>query len=260
MPQRFGGSLQLSPHLHPVSVDGVYDDELRFERTARPSRSDLEHVAERIAKRVACWLHRRGYTFDESAHDRQREFVEQSAQASLHYGELATVDGAGNVTPLRRRPQRREVPKTKGLAQGFDLHADVSVAVGDREGRERLCRYILRPPLVVERLSLTKDGRVAYERKYQSQGATHVVMTPTELLGRLSALVLPPRHPMLRYHGAFGANHKLRARIVPSTPPEPHAVPPSPDAAGSRTPRPPRCRPQHPRSSRSDPYLEDSPR
>ena len=48
-----------------------------------------------------------------------------------------------------------------------------------RDGRERLCRYILRPPLVLERLSLTDDGHVAYERKYQSPGATHVVMTPS---------------------------------------------------------------------------------
>src|SRR5258708_2792903 len=39
--------------------------------------------------------------------------------------------------------------------------------------------------------------------QYQSEGATHLVMKPTELLARLSALVFPPRHPILRYHGAF---------------------------------------------------------
>src|SRR5262245_54158342 len=30
----------------------------------------------------------------------------------------------------------------------------------------------------------------------------------------------PPRHPMLRYHGCFAANHKLRSRVVPQTAPE----------------------------------------
>jgi len=63
---------------------------------------------------------------------------------------------------------RNDPPKTKGVAQGFDLHADVCVAAGDRDGRERLCRYIPRPPRVLERLSRTQDGRIAYERKYKS--------------------------------------------------------------------------------------------
>jgi hypothetical protein len=52
-----------------------------------------------------------------------------------------------------------------------------------------MSRYILRPPLVLERPSLTADGRVAYERKYQSRGTSHIVMTPVEFLIRLSALV-----------------------------------------------------------------------
>ena len=115
---------------------------------------------------------------------------------------------------------RNDLPKTKGVAQGFDLHADLTDAGADRDGRERLCRYILRPPLVLERLSRTQDGRIAYERKYKSEGASHVVMTPNELLARLASLVFPPRHPILRYHGGFAANHKLRAKIVPSSPPE----------------------------------------
>jgi hypothetical protein len=41
---------------------------------------------------------------------------------------------------------------------------------------------------VLDRLSRTQDGRIAYERKYKSEGAPHVVMTPNELLGRLASL------------------------------------------------------------------------
>ena len=78
---------------------------------------------------------------------------------------------------------------------------------------------------MLERLSLTKDGRIVYERRYKSEGASHVVMTPTELLARLAALVFPQRHPMLRYHGCFAANHKLRATIVPASPPEQRTAP-----------------------------------
>jgi hypothetical protein len=137
---------------------------------------------------------------------------------------------------------RNDPPKTKGVAQGFDLHADVCVAAGDRDGRERLCRYILRPPRVLERLSRTQDGRIAYERKYKSEGASHVVMTPNELLARLASLVFPPRHPILRYHGGFAANHKLRAKIVPTSAPEQR----------TRTQAPPK--PEKPRRGR----IEDS--
>jgi hypothetical protein len=214
--QRFGGSLNLAPHLHLAAADGVWDVEGRFEPTPRPGARDLELVAARVAKRAERWLRRHGFSFDESAPEREPDVEEQIAQASLRPLALATVDHAGRVTPLvARRPARRDTHKTKAVARGFDLHADVAVLEGDREGRERLCRYLLRPPLCLERLSLTSDGRVAYERKYKSAGASHIVMTPTQLLARLSALVFPPRRPILRYHGAFAANHQLRARIVP---------------------------------------------
>jgi hypothetical protein len=121
------------------------------------------------------------------------DFTEQSAQAALRLGDLASIDAQGRVTPCApRKAGPSDNHKTKGVAAGFDLHADVCVAGSDRDGRERLCRYILRPPLVLDRLSLTQDGRVAYERKYQSPGATLVVMTPVQFLARLSALVGHP--------------------------------------------------------------------
>jgi len=39
--------------------------------------------------------------------------------------------------------------------EGFDLHADIAVAAEDRTGRERLCRYVLRPPVAQDRLHVT---------------------------------------------------------------------------------------------------------
>jgi hypothetical protein len=51
------------------------------------------------------------------------------------------VDERGRVVLLARRNERErcDAPKTKGVAQGFDLHADVVAREGDRESRERLC-------------------------------------------------------------------------------------------------------------------------
>ncbi len=46
-----------------------------------------------------------------------------------------------------------------------DLHAGVRIADRDEEGKERLLRYLLRPPLVLDRLSIREDGRVVLRLK-----------------------------------------------------------------------------------------------
>jgi len=45
---------------------------------------------------------------------------------------------------------------------GFSLQAKVLIAADDREGLERVCRYVTRPPIKLERLSLAPDGKVIY--------------------------------------------------------------------------------------------------
>jgi Putative transposase len=47
----------------------------------------------------------------------------------------------------------------------FNLHVARRVARNDKQGKGMLCRYILRPPLVNERLYLLADGRVTVELK-----------------------------------------------------------------------------------------------
>ena len=44
--------------------------------------------------------------------------------------------------------------------EGFSPHAGVQIHAQDREGLERLCRYALRVPLVLHRLSPGPDGTV----------------------------------------------------------------------------------------------------
>jgi hypothetical protein len=43
---------------------------------------------------------------------------------------------------------------------GFSLHAATSVPPWDRDGLEALCRYGLRAPISLDRLSLEPDGKV----------------------------------------------------------------------------------------------------
>ena len=48
---------------------------------------------------------------------------------------------------------------------GFSVHNSVTVGPEDAAGGERLARYLLRPPLSLERMSLDAEGSVLYRRK-----------------------------------------------------------------------------------------------
>ncbi len=54
---------------------------------------------------------------------------------------------------------------------------------------ERLCRYMARPPIAEQRLSVDGDGLVVYELKHSfSDGTTHVLFEPNDFIARLAAL------------------------------------------------------------------------
>jgi hypothetical protein len=88
---------------------------------------------------------------------------------------------------------------------------------GQRAKLERLCRYVSRPPLAVERLALTASGQVRYLLKTPYRdGTTHIVLEPQDLMARLAALVPPPRMHLTRYHGVLAPHSSLRAAITPA--------------------------------------------
>ena len=117
--------------------------------------------------------------------------------------------------------------------EGFSLHADVAVPARRRDQLERVCRYILRPPLALERLTESPGGQLLYQfRRPWRDGSTALLLDPLELLGRLAALVPPPRRPLLAYHGLLGPRSRWRAAIVPKPSP--------PDSRVDVDPRAPR--------------------
>ena len=102
----------------------------------------------------------------------------------------------------------------------FSLHAKVRIAAAHGEGREgleRLCRYIARPPIKVERLSLDADGRVIYAlRRHWRDGTSAIAFDPLDFLSRLAALVPRPRVHLLTYHGILAPAAEWRDLVVPS--------------------------------------------
>jgi hypothetical protein len=102
---------------------------------------------------------------------------------------------------------------------GFSLNAAVACAADERRKLERVCRYLLRPAISLERLSIDGDGLVVYQLKRPfSNGTTHVLFEPLDFIARLAALVPRPRSHLLRYHGLFAPNARHRRLIVPCPP------------------------------------------
>lgn len=95
----------------------------------------------------------------------------------------------------------------RGHLEGFDLHAAVAVHADDREGLERLCRYLARPAVARDRLALLSCGRVRVELEHPwRDGTTHLDFEPLDFSGRLAAFVPRPRTNLVLYHGALAPN------------------------------------------------------
>lgn len=112
-------------------------------------------------------------------------------------------------------------------AQGFSLHAETRCAINQRHKLEQLCRYITRPAIANERLSVNPTGQVVLTLKTPyHDGTTQIVMDPLEFMQRLAALVPRPRLHLIRFHGLLAPNAKLRSAIVPSASTEVTTTPP----------------------------------
>ena len=223
--QRFSNSLLLFPHAHVLFLDGVFtkDGDARpvFHPLKAPAEDTESSIADEVARRFAKFLKKKGFVSDDPE-------VEKTP-AARWYGAVhreragfATLDENGDV-------ERIEGSRAKRDPNAFSVHAKVRVAALDQEGRERILRYVTRPPLAEAQLSRTNDGRVAVElRKTHGSGATHVVLEPAALIRRLAWLVPPASRPQVRFSGVLSANSKWRKEIVPQrkvTPPKLTLIP-----------------------------------
>ena len=133
-----------------------------------------------------------------------------------------------------RRTRRRGIPRNPedlpqrcAAYEGYNLHAGVRISSRERPALERLCRYVLRPPLSKARLEETTEGdiRLTLKRPWSSgpgRGTAEMHFTRQEFLERLCAPVPPPKSNTIIYNGVLAAHSALRSEVVPVAPPQPH--------------------------------------
>jgi hypothetical protein len=232
--QRFGSAANLNTHLHALVLDGVYQTEAdgapAFIEAPAPSNEQLQTLLDKIIRRILKLLTRLGHLIEEDgvpylarSESMDADNVMAPLQAAASTWRIAAGPRAGRkVLTLVGRGQRPPASRTSDLCanhQGFSLHAGVHCDANDRQGIEQLCRYITRPAISNERLSINRDGNVMLKLKTPwRNGATHIILTPMEFMQRLAALVPRPRLHLIRFHGVLAPNAKLRSKVVPVPP------------------------------------------
>ena len=228
--QRFGSALNLNLHFHMLYLNGIYDANGYFWPVNPPTPGDLDEITHKIARRVSRYLEGAGYLY----RDAESEYLDIVTDeddpmygiisASITY-RLAFGPNAGKkAVTLQTVPTSDNRAKTSELVSkqaGFSVHAGVACKSHQRKKLERLCRYITRPAIAEQRLSLAGNGNVIVALKTPyDDGTSHVVLNPMEFMGRLAALVPKPRVNLTRFHGVFSPRSKLREFVVPAKPAE----------------------------------------
>jgi hypothetical protein len=229
--QRFGSALNLNLHFHALVLDGVYQSASPFERPAfqraEPlTDQDVVQITTRLQRRILRYLVRCGRLV-RAEHDEEELQPDEPLLAELYaasvQGRAVLAEKAGSaVERLGHRREARPLFLPGELCcdiAGFSLHAKVAIEAHDRNGLERLCRYLARPPIAAERLSLAPDGRVIYAlRRHWKDGTRAFVFDPLDFIARLAALVPRPRTHLLTYHGVLAPAAEWRDWIVPAEP------------------------------------------
>jgi hypothetical protein len=181
---RFGSYLNSHVHYHVIVSDGVFsgngDAGADFHPALDLHDEDFLTIQDKIRKRGLSWMQRHGHLDSAAVHTMQ------------------SFDHAG----------------------GWSVNASVKIPAWDRHGLERLLRYCARPPMSQERLGRLNDKQLVYSlRKPTMDGRTELILTPVELIHKLSQLITPSRIHKHRYCGVLAPNAKLRKAVIESAGP-----------------------------------------
>jgi hypothetical protein len=221
--QRASSHLALNVHFHSLVTDGVFvevEEGVEFRKLPPPSDEEVGEIAWGVCHATMKLLSKRGLWSEDTEPEEDRLLQTEPGLARLYQasvrGVLALGPRAGQrVVRFFGAASGDQTPKLRST-YGFDLHARQRIQGEDREGVERMCRYLLRPPLARKRLKVLPDGRVQLGLKRAwSDGTRAICFEPLDFLGKLAALVPIPRMHTIRFQGVFSAHARLRPEVVP---------------------------------------------
>ncbi len=240
--QRYGSSLNLNIHFHILVVEGIWhkkdakelpknpDAKTKLLELDQPTNDDIDKLTHSIKDHIARLLIKKGYRKPESDNNEfvgseQEGFFTDGAvidelQAASIQSRLATGPSRGQR--VRKLGQQIHLPFTGQLkgprcfaVEGFSLHANTFCQSVESHKLKRLIEYVARPPFANERITLAPSGDVLLKLKKQfTDGTTHIVFSPLELIEKLAALVPKPRVHLIRYAGAFARHAKIRPEVL----------------------------------------------
>ncbi len=218
--QRFGSSVNLNPHFHMLFMDGVM---VMGEFVAiQITNEDVHFLCLRLKTRIMRMLEKRGYLEEDENFEidpdkvASNQLIGGSIQNRLSFGSRR---GQKPVAVGKFKEQTWAEPSGPYLSylDGFSLHANVKIGRKNREGLERLARYVARPADAKDRVTKGEDGQILWRLKNQwPDGTTHLKFSEEEFLERLISLIPPPRINLVRYHGIFSPRHKQRSISIPN--------------------------------------------
>ncbi len=217
--QRFADAGRLYPHAHALAPDGVFapaSDGARFHGLGPPTLDDIKAIVTATESRIHRLLARRKRSGRVPEGSEQLDLLLSCARSPSEAVTEAQPQGLGKRP---RAGKKKGKPLCARSPAGLELHAAVHVRAGDRSGLERLCRYIARPPVPEQRLSLLPDGRYEWRLKRTWKGGVRaLVYEPLNLIARLAALIPLPMTKLRRFFGVFASAHPWRASVVPQPP------------------------------------------
>ena len=170
-------------------LDGVYriqNGVAEFRRVRPPTAEQLRSLLSKIIKRIMKALTRNGALIEEEGMSYLAEMEMDAVLAPLQSAactyRIALGPRAGQKvltlkTIFTQNTQPQENKKYYVNAHGFSLHTGVRCALNQCKELEHLCRYITRPAIANERLTLNNAGRgVLMLKTPYRDGTTHIVI------------------------------------------------------------------------------------
>ncbi len=240
-------------HLHVVALDGTYEQKstgrLKFIPASAPTEESTTRLVTDIAHRINTHLRKKGYLDEvdgmpvlgntEEIFAADQDELHLPAQAASVAHRIAFGINSGKPVRRLRRGQRLWPSENEGdvrspacvTAGGYSVHAATSINAHERDRLERLVRYMARPAISDERVTISDDNNIRLRLKTAwKDGTESLLFTPSEFIEKLIALVPIPRFHLTRYYGVLASRSPHR-RVLPDSPHAIESQAPPPDSA-----------------------------